>query len=445
MSLKWIPLAAIGAPIFDLPPWALIPFGCMLLSIVLFPLLHHGFWERQYHSIVLILSATVGIYYIYFLNQTERVAHSLIEYFSFISLVGSLYIISSSIHISIPEKATPLRNSAFLAIGAILSNIIGTTGATMLLIRSWIKSNHPRTSAFHIAFFILIISNAGGCLTPIGDPPLLLGYLKGVPFFWTLKHLWQPWLLTISLLIFIFWMIDSMQFHKLRDLIHRESSQQKQQEQHSFSNYRITGVSHVVFLGIILLSIFLPLYWREFVMLTTAGLSYWMTPKSIHELNEFSFEPIREIAWLFFGIFITMTPALDYLSIHAQNFNSNSPMVYYWLTGTFSALLDNAPTYLTFLTISAESASIQSNVTFQNHAEFIQAYALLYPKNLMAISLGAVFFGALTYIGNGPNMMVKSIAEHLRIEMPGFIGFIFKYSVPILLPILALVGWLYFR
>jgi Na+/H+ antiporter NhaD/arsenite permease-like protein len=359
-----------------------------------------------------------------------HVAH---EYLSFIALIGSLFVVSGGIHIRVKGEATPAINCLFLFVGAVLANVIGTTGASMLLIRPWIRMNKYRITTFHFVFFIFIVSNIGGCLTPIGDPPLFLGYLKGVPFWWVLEKCWAAWLIAVLFLIGVFYALDRRNFLRApRDVREAETMQE---------TWKFDGLRNLGFLALILAAIFLrnPPGLSEALMLAAAVGSYFATPKPIHEANEFNFQPIREVGWLFVGIFATMVPALDYLEVHAKELGLSSEVAFFWLSGVLSAVLDNAPTYLTFLAAAMGLHGLSLN----DPAEVRQLVAMR-DHELIAVSLGAVFFGAMTYIGNGPNFMVKAIAEHAKVKTPGFFAYLVKYAVPILLPLFVLISILFF-
>jgi len=409
----------------------ILPFGLMLLSIALMPFIHLHWWEKNYPKVAVALGTIVVAHYLFFLGQPARVAEVAHEYVSFIALIGSLFVVAGGVHISVRGEATPLRNTLFLAIGAIIANFIGTTGASMLMIRPWIRMNKYRITAFHVVFFIFIVSNVGGALTPIGDPPLFLGYLKGVPFFWTLAHLWMPWLVVVGALLVIFHVIDSINFRRAPEVVRELET--------AHEEFRIEGKRNFFFIALILAGVFLPVPWREIVMIAAALASWYATPRRIHEMNHFNLHPIKEVAWLFFGIFGTMIPALDYLQLHSDALGVETPLHFYAFTGVLSAILDNAPTYLTFLA----AAMGQKGLYLSDPAQ-VASFAATHPAILVAISLGAVFFGAATYIGNGPNFMVKAIAQHAKVETPSFFGYVLRFSLPVLLPVLILVGWLFF-
>ena len=422
-------------------PIMVLPFIILLGMIATGPLFYHHFWEKHYPKIAILLGIITVLYYLYFLGDTHTVLHTLDEYISFIALLGSLFVASGGILIKIDRKSTALLNSVLLLFGAVLANIIGTTGASMLLIRPFIKINQDRIKPYHIVFFIFIVSNIGGALTPIGDPPLFLGFLKGVEFFWVVAHVWYIWLPTILAVILIFYIIDNKN--------HPTDEIEKQ-----YSNkIEFKGFRNVIYLGIIILSVFIdpsvlswvpsfdpvPIGIREIIMLSIIYLSYKTAQKDVLAANEFDFEPIKEVAFLFIGIFATMMPALQLIAYEAnQNGQVLTPSIFYWATGSLSAFLDNAPTYLNFLSAEMGKFNLDVNVPGQ-----VLQFELEHPVYLSAISVAAVFFGAMTYIGNGPNFMVKSISERAGIKMPSFFGFLIKYSIPILLPIFTLV-WLIF-
>jgi Na+/H+ antiporter NhaD/arsenite permease-like protein len=290
--------------------------------------------------------------------------------------------------------------------------------------------NQYQVAAHHIVFFIFIVANVGGCLTPIGDPPLFLGYLEGVPFWWVVKNCWPMWVTGIGILLAIFYILDRINFLRAsREVRERETANE---------TWKFGGLSNLFFLAVILGAVFVnkPIFLREVIMLAAATGSYFTTKKSVHEANQFNFHPIREVAILFAGIFATMMPTLDWLNANARELLGTNPTpgVFFWGVGGLSSVLDNAPTYLGFL-------SALFGVT---GAENIHELLAQNSPHILAISIGAVFFGAATYIGNGPNFMVKAIADHNKIRTPTFTGFIFKYTLPFLLPTLIVIWWLFF-
>jgi Na+/H+ antiporter NhaD/arsenite permease-like protein len=331
-------------------------------------------------------------------------------------------------------------NVVYLTVGAVVANFIGTTGASMVLIRPWIRMNKIRISSFHIVFFIFIVSNIGGALTPIGDPPLFLGFLRGVPFFWLIEHVMAEWIFTLGLVLAVFYVYDLRSFKHMPRKLQQEAAREPE-------TWRFDGIVNVLFLLAIIGAVFLPAsyFLREIVMLAAALASYLVTPKQVHAENAFTFAPIKEVAFLFVGIFATMMPALGYLERHGVEFGFTRPLQYYFASGTLSAVLDNAPTYVNFLQLAQTTAMAENPGAFAGLTSTESVRQLLVEKPLfvVAVSLGAVFFGAMTYIGNGPNFMVKSIAHDAGVHCPTFFGYVFRFSLPILFPILALAGWLF--
>lgn len=435
--------------------WMSVPFVLLLALIAVMPLagkkLKH-WWERFYPVVAIGLGLVVSAYYIGLVpGGAGDVWHSLKEYISFIALVGSLFVISGGIAIKLAGNATPKTNTIFLLVGAVLANFIGTTGASMVLIRPWMQMNRGRLSAFHIVFFIFIVSNVGGALTPIGDPPLYIGYLRGVEFFWIFEQANLPWLFVVGALLAVFFLIDLRNFRKAGPQV---AATLKPTENVAFS---LSGIKNIVYLLVVVGAVLLPgqvpvpvrevletYFVREIVMALAAVASYFQTPEKIHAENNFNFEPIREVGYLFIGIFLTMVPALAYLTTHGPQIAEvlTSPAHYYYASGTLSGFLDNTPTYANFFDL------IRSIVPGDVPAGE-QVSWMTNPKNsdynllVVAISLGSVFFGALTYIGNGPNFMVKSIAETENVKMPTFFGYIFRFSLPVLVPVLVFCGWIF--
>jgi Na+/H+ antiporter NhaD/arsenite permease-like protein len=429
--MEFSPLLA--AAIADPHPLMILPFALMLLAIALMPFIHLHWWERNFPKVAMGLGAITTIYYVFVLGNADRMLHVGHEYVSFIALIGSLFIVAGGIHIDVKGEAKPWVNCLFLFVGAVLANFIGTTGASMLLIRPWIRMNKYRITSFHIVFFIFIVSNVGGCLTPIGDPPLFLGYLKGVPFWWVLQKCWIAWAIVVAGLIGVFYVLDRRNFLRAPPEIREEETRQE--------IWKVEGWRNVGFLLLILAAVFIksPVGLSEGLMVMAAAGSWFATPKRVHQANTFNFHPIREVAWLFVGIFATMVPALDYLELHAAKLGLDSEMKFFWLTGLLSGALDNAPTYLTFLA----AAMGLHNLSLSDPGQVRQLVAA-HGHEVMAISLGAVFFGAMTYIGNGPNFMVKSIAEQAKVKTPSFFAYLFKYALPTLIPLMILISLLFF-
>jgi len=398
--------------------------------MALAPVLAPHWWLKHYPKVALSLGAVTAGAYLFILRDTTSLAHAAHEYFSFIALIGSLYVVAGGIQIQVPGNATPLANTAFLFIGALAANVLGTTGAAMLLIRPWIQMNRGRIAAHHIAFFIFLVANVGGCLTPIGDPPLFLGFLQGIPFWWVAQKCWPMWATASGLLLILFYALDARAAGRIQK---RDGSDAIQS-----ATWKFAGLGNLFFLAIMLGAVFIkhPPFLRETVMLLAAAGSYFTTKKSIHAANEFNFHPVTEVAILFAGIFATMIPALAWLDHSAANLlgQNPSPGIFYWGTGGLSAVLDNAPTYLGFL-------SALFGVTGTQDISVLLGEK---PVHMVAISIGAVFFGAATYIGNGPNFMVKAIAEQRGVPMPSFMTFLLKFSLPCLLPVLIIVWLLFF-
>ncbi|HVU23309.1 MAG TPA: sodium:proton antiporter [Opitutus sp.] len=441
-----LPLLLAVSEKAEVPLAMVIPFALLLALIATMPLsppkIKH-WWEHNYPFVALGLAVAVAAYYVFGVPAgTAMLAHTMHEYVSFIVLIGSLFVVAGGIHLRVKGEATPWENVVFLAIGAAVANVVGTTGASMVLIRPWIRMNKIRISAFHVVFFIFAVSNVGGSLTPIGDPPLFLGYLSGVPFFWLVGHVWPVWLFTVGLILAAFYVFDRRSF--------QHAPKRIQEEIKKHDTFKVEGLLNLGLLAVIVGAVFVTdkFFLRELLMLAAAVASYKLTAKPIHEQNQFSFGPIKEVAFLFVGIFATMMPALNYLEEHGQEFGFNHPKQYYYAAGSLSSVLDNAPTYINFLklgesTFVSESAEELSAGGGNYDHRAVAVLLRDHPEIVVAISLGAVFFGAMTYIGNGPNFMVKSIAHDSGVHCPTFFGYIFKYSLPILLPILAISAWVF--
>jgi Na+/H+ antiporter NhaD/arsenite permease-like protein len=423
-----------------LPVWSAAPFALLLLCIAVLPLVAHHWWENNRNRIVVSFGFAVvaGVYLVAMGPATggetvRRLNHELAEYASFIILLASLYTVAGGIALTGDVRPRPLTNALILALGAVLSNLIGTTGASVLLIRPFLRINAGRTRVRHIPiFFIFIVSNTGGLLTPLGDPPLFLGFLKGVDFFWTLA-LWREWLLVNGALLALFLAWDSYTFAK--------EPRAAAAGARPHEPLRVRGLwPNVPLLAAILAAVLLqsPAFgrltlhqpWGEAVMVLMLALSLFLTPRPVRDANGFGWGAITEVAVLFVGVFVTMVPALALLETHGPRFGLSGPWQFFWLTGGLSMFLDNAPTYLSFATLAAGDDNLA-------------ALAAAKPLLLKAISCGAVFMGANTYIGNGPNFMVKAIAEEMRYKMPTFFGYK-AYAAAILLPLFAIVTWVFF-
>jgi Na+/H+ antiporter NhaD/arsenite permease-like protein len=412
-----------------LPFWSVSFFVLLLLFIAIFPLTHGHIWESNRNKAIIagVLSLPVIILF-YHYGDLQPVLYEIKEYFSFIILLAALYIISGGIFLSGDIEATPRTNTIFLCLGGIIANIFGTTGASMLLIRPVLKTNSERRLIAHIPiFFIFVVANIGGLLTPIGDPPLFMGYLRGVPFFWTLR-LFPHWIFMMAIILLVFYFVD---LHFWR----RESPEAIKRDREKIQPLALHGKINILFIiGVTLSVILLTSPIREGVMICLSVLSLVFTPRGVHKRNEFHFAPIIEVAILFAGIFITMVPALLILEARGAEFGIRLPWHFFWLTGGLSSFLDNTPTYVTFLSL-AEGLAHTTGMPQQ-----IIGIPVTY---LEAISVGAVFMGANTYIGNGPNFMVKVVCEHRKVKMPSFFGYMI-WSGVILLPLFVIVTFVFF-
>ena len=425
-----------------MPLWAIIPFVLMLLCIALGPLFFEHWWEKNKNKLLvsLILGIPVAGYLIA-QGLTGDLKHQMLfDYVPFIILLGALFVITGGIHLKGDIQAKPWINTSFLGIGAILASFMGTTGAAMLLIRPVIRTNSERKFKVHtILFFIAIVANAGGLLTPLGDPPLFLLYLKGAEFSWFF-HMVPEWALVNALLLLIYFIADTYYYKK-------EPLENIKFDKTNVEPLGLSGNINFIFLAGVVASVaflnkqYLPIMaesdWAGFIregsIVSMAVLSLLFTKKPIREANKFSWGPILEVAFLFFGIFITMIPALEYLKTNAHDLGINSNAQYYYATGSLSAFLDNTPTALAFHQLAL---GMNPGGEFISGAGYV---AGIDEMILTAICLSSVFFGAMTYIGNGPNFMVKAIAEENKIKMPSFFGYMIKFSLIVLLPVYILV------
>jgi Na+/H+ antiporter NhaD/arsenite permease-like protein len=443
----------------ELPLWTVLPFVALLLCIAVLPLAAGHWWEHNRNKAIvsILLALIVAVYLIatYPHEGPHELLDKLKEYASFIILLGALYVISGGIYIKGSLSGTPLANTTLLAIGALLASFIGTTGASVLLIRPLLRANATRLAKAHvIVFFIFVVSNCGGLLTPLGDPPLFLGFLKGVPFLWTMEHLWMQWLAVNIALLVIFHVYDEI----VLDREERQRAGSQLEEVMKHQPLRISGLLNFIFLAGVVAAIYCsgqfdwPYGIQEGLMLAMAFASYFTTPAANHQGNKFTFGPIIEVAVLFIGIFITMAPALQILNawgaggrrVLGMDFGMNHPAEFFWGSGLLSSVLDNAPTYLTFAATAAGKHQIAAEGSTYL-AEFLTTGNVAEAQSwLAAISCGAVFMGANTYIGNGPNFMVKAIAEENGVKMPSFFGYM-AYSAAILIPIFVVVTFVFFR
>jgi Na+/H+ antiporter NhaD/arsenite permease-like protein len=422
------------------PLWSIAPFVCLLATIAIVPLFFGSWWDKNTNKLLLSAAVSIPTLIVVLPNASHLLVDSLTDYFSFIVLLGALFVISGGIYIKGQYSGTPLVNTGFLAAGAILANLIGTTGASMLLIRPFLRANHVRQRTAHLAvFFIFIVSNTGGLLTPLGDPPLFLGFLRGVPFQWTLS-LFPQWLMVVGALLLIFNLYDQYVF--VREDVETPGALAEDVQSHR--KIHLQGAHNFLYLlgvmGAAIASGYFgwPRGVQETIMILMALLSWFTTSQSVHRLNHFHFHPILEVASVFAGIFVTMVPALAILERSAPSLNLQQPWQFFWMSGILSGFLDNAPTYLTFSAMASGlvGGSVENLETL--------LHTPMGTSLLRAVSSGSVFMGAITYIGNGPNFMVKSIAERAGVKMPSFGGYM-VYSGLILIPIFLLVTLVFFR
>lgn len=418
------------------PWWSAAPFVLLLLSIALLPLRAAHFWEKNRNkaAVSLLFAGPVAAYLLWIVPGGElALQHGLWDYASFIALLATLYVISGGIVLEGDLHGRPIVNTSILAMGAVLANFIGTTGASMLLIRPFLRINLHRKRRTHLpVLFIFIVSNTAGLLTPLGDPPLFLGFIKKVDFFWTATHLWQEWLVVQGILLglFFFW-----------DTFAGQASDAAPIPPEERGPLRLRGAVNFILLGGVVGTVlahswlatseYVDYHLSEIALIVLAISSLLLTPRGIRKENAFTAGPIIEVAVLFAGIFVTMVPALELLKMHGHELNVTEPWQYFWLSGSLSSFLDNAPTYVTFASLASGSSSDFSKLTTDA------------PLILAAISCGSVFMGANTYIGNGPNFMVKAITEERGVPMPSFFGYML-WSCGILLPVFGLVTYLFF-
>jgi Na+/H+ antiporter NhaD/arsenite permease-like protein len=434
----------------------MLPFVLYLLLIAALPMFLGHFWEHNRNKLFLAVVASVPVV-IHLAGRHEgwaALAESAQDYVSFMALLSALFCISGGIYLRGTLACTPTVNTIFLAVGALLASFVGTTGASALLIRPLLRTNRERPHATHVViFFIFTVSNAGGMLTPLGDPPLFLGFLRGVPFAWTLR-LFPAWALVNGALLVIFFLFDRRAF--ARDGRQPAPAPKSPQSEVPVERLSIEGGLNLLWLLGVLLAVLaagtlgpmlLPNHHLRALaqivtMVVLAALSLLTTPKAIHTANQFSWAPMIEVAAVFVGIFVTMVPALAYLGERGPSLGVIHPWQFFWASGALSSVLDNAPTYLTFASLASGVADGGTGIL---SASNLGALAV-HPHGaelLAAVSCGSVFMGANTYIGNGPNFMVKAIAEQHQVTMPGFFAYT-VWSGLILLPLFAVVGLLLF-
>ncbi|HCY83733.1 MAG TPA: sodium:proton antiporter [Desulfobacteraceae bacterium] len=440
----------------ELPLYSCIPFACMLLSIALLPLVAGAFWHHHFGKISAFWAACLAIPFVavYKGQAVYEILHIILaDYVPFIILLWALFTVSGGILLRGKLRGTPIVNTVIILIGTILASWMGTTGAAMLLIRPFLRANaHRKNKTFMVVFFIFLVANIGGALTPLGDPPLFLGFLHGVTFFWTMKIM-PHMVLASGILLVVYFLLDSFYYRK-------EAPAPDDGEK---APLRLVGTYNFIFLagvvGAVLMSGILNLgdittlgvhraaqdWLRDGLLIVFGILSLWVTPRTLREENEFTWFPIVEVAYLFIGIFITMIPCLLLLKAGSKGafaFLINAvqePVHYFWVTGMLSAFLDNAPTYLTFFNTAL--GSFYAGMTEAQSVPLLMTENAIY---LAAVSAGAVFFGACSYIGNAPNFMVRSIAAESGVDMPSFFGYILKYSLVFLIPVFVVVTLVFF-
>jgi Na+/H+ antiporter NhaD/arsenite permease-like protein len=450
----------------QLPLWSCLPFACMLLSIALWPLIAPEFWHHHFAKISLFWAVCLAAPFTVAFRWTAayEIAHILLaDYVPFIILLWSLYTVSGGILLRGTLRGTPIVNVAMLSIGTLLASWMGTTGAAMLMIRPFLRANKDRKNrTFMVVFFIFLVANIGGALTPLGDPPLFLGFLHGVTFFWTLKI--GPHMILIAvILLIVYFFTDTYYYKKEKSAIIGDGKPTNLDQNEERIPLALEGTHNFIFLaGIVGAVLFSGMtdwgelntlgvhrgvqdWIRDGMLIVMGMLSLVTTTAKIRQDNEFTWFPIQEVAYLFIGIFITMIPCLLILKAGENGalafliFQVKEPIHYFWITGMLSSFLDNAPTYLTFFNTALG--------TFYAGMPESQSVALLMTENsiyLKAISAGAVFFGACSYIGNAPNFMVRSIAEESGTPMPSFFGYIIKYSLVFLVPGFVVITWVFF-
>ena len=434
-----------------------VPFAGVLLSIALMPLIAPIFWHHHFGKVAAAWSLAFLLPFAVVFGPAmagASLAHALLEeYIPFVILLTALFTVAGGIYIRGNLHGSPGLNTAILAIGAVLASFMGTTGASMLLIRPLIRANDNRKHMAHIVvFFIFIVSNAGGSLTPLGDPPLFLGFLKGVDFFWTVSHIFQETIFLVGVLLALFYVLDSWYLRRREEILPVDPTPDTK-------GIGFDGKVNFALLGVVVFLVLLSGFWKSPVSFDVAGtavglpglvrdvglvgvtlLSLWLTPKQVHADNQFGWAPMQEVAKLFAGIFLTIVPVIAMLkagtdgpfgaivSAVTRSDGSPDPAMYFWATGILSSFLDNAPTYLVFFnTAGGDAATLMTTLA----------------PTLAAISAGAVFMGANTYIGNAPNLMVKAIAEDRGVKMPSFFGYML-WSFGILMPLFFVITFIWF-
>ncbi len=453
---------AIGA---SLPVWTVIPFAGILLSIALCPLLTPRFWHHHFGKVSAFWALLFALPFLYAhrgVAAYEILHIALIDYIPFIILLWGLFTISGGIVLKGALRGTPSVNTLMLLIGTVLASWVGTTGAAMVMIRPVLRANRDRVKKAHIiCFFIFLVANIGGSLTPLGDPPLFLGFLHNVPFFWVTTHILPHMLAASMILLGIFYAVDLYYFRREKVLPAVDTKGKPEP-------LRIEGLYNFILLAGVVGVILISGYWRpghlsvfgvevhyqnmlrDGAIVALGLLSLYLTPKRLREANEFSWGPILEVAKLFAGIFVTIIPALAILKAGTHGALGGlvtavqTPVHYFWASGVLSSFLDNAPTYLTFFNMALGKVGMPETAVPVMLATGAATANPEFIGYLTAISAGSVFMGANTYIGNAPNFMVKSIAEEAGVNMPSFFGYMFKYSIPVLIPVFILVTFIFF-
>jgi Na+/H+ antiporter NhaD/arsenite permease-like protein len=443
-----------------LPVWSALPFAGMLLSIALFPLLAPSFWHHHYPKVAAAWSVALLVPFLarFRGDALHELLHTaIVDYVPFIILLAALFTIGGGIYVRGTLRGAPGTNAALLAIGTLLASWIGTTGAAMLLIRPLLRANRARRHRAHtVVFFIFLVANVGGALTPLGDPPLFLGFLHGVPFFWTLG-LWKETLFVAAWVLALYLAVDVVQWRREEPAVREPLDGVREP-------LRIEGAHNFALLGGVLVAVILSgtvhlgrfsllgvtqeveNVIRNAVLLVLLAASWWTTSPDVRKSNDYSWAPIREVAILFAGIFVTIIPALAMLRVGERGALApviravSEPAHFFWVSGMLSSFLDNAPTYLTFF-----STALGRLYPGLPEREALARLLAEHPAFLQAISTGSVFMGANTYIGNAPNFMVKSIAEEGGVPMPSFFGYIAWYALPVLIPAFVAVTLVFFE
>ena len=426
--------------------WSMIPFGLMLLAIAVFPMKAEKFWEDNRNKLKVVLALSLPtMLCLLFGGMGHELYHQVVnDYVPFIILLGALFAITGGVHLEGDIEAKPWVNTLFLFVGWLLASVMGTTGASMLLIRPLIATNQQREHKVHtVLFFIALVANCGGLLTPLGDPPLFMLFLRGVPFVWFM-HLFPQWLLTGMLLLLLYFVVDTYYYKReAHAALHADASEVRPLR--LLGGFNFVYLMGVVFAVAFLNPSYIPqmgaenanfgiIYLREIVLIVLAFLSMITTDHVLrYDKNKFSWNPIMEVVILFLGIFVTMTPVLAYLSSHAAEMGLKHAWQFYYTTGALSSFLDNTPTAVAFHSVAL---GLPTEQLTQYGGEMLSGVPVILLK---AIALGSVMFGAMTYIGNGPNFMVKAIAERRGVKMPSFFGYMWKFSLVVLLPIYILV------